>query len=306
MDMMSSPTVADGMVFAASNKLWRYGINASTGEIVWTYNNIATEFIVDTMAYYDGVLYFPDLSYVGAVNATNGETIWTSYLGEILESSPTYADGKVYVSTSDQRLIYVLNASTGERLSSYPTGSKSWSSPSLWQGRLYVGNHDWNVYCLVDNSFPIITPSVNANLNTDKISLADSESVTVTGSLEPKIINAPITVTFLKPDGTIIENFVTANEQGAFTTSYTPDTSGNWIVTAIYEGAEYPSRMFTQAFSDHLFLEVFESEIPTSSQSSQPPPEGSIPTELVFVIVGFIFLVVIAVFLYVYIKERPK
>jgi outer membrane protein assembly factor BamB len=302
-DMMSSPAVANGMVFASSNKLWRYGINATTGKIVWTYTNIADEFISDTMSYHEGQLYFPDLNYVGAVNATTGESIWTSYLGEILESSPTFADGKVYVSTSDRRLVYVLNASTGERISWYPTGSKCWSSPTLWQGRLYVGNHDWNVYCLVDASFPIITPSVNANLDKDVVSLVNSESVTVTGYLEPRIVNAPITVTYVKPDGTMIERAVTSNEQGAFTSSYTPDTAGNWTVTAIYSGAEYPSRMYTQAFSNHLSLEVSESESPTSSPSSEPQPEMAIPTEFIFVIVGCIFLVVIITFLYVYFKK---
>ncbi len=302
-DMMSSPTVADGMVFASSNKLWRYGINATTGEIEWTYTNIATEFIADTMCYNEGTLYFPDLNYIGAVDATSGESIWTSYLGEILESSPSYADGKVYVSTSDRRLIYVLNASTGERLSWFPTGSKCWSSPTLWQGRLYVGNHDWNVYCLVDANFPIITPIVNAHLGNNLVSLANSESVTVTGHLEPRIVNAPITVTFLKPDGTIIETAVTSDEQGAFTSSYTPDTVGNWTVTAIYGGAEYPSRVYTQAYSDHLLLEVFQEEPPTSTPSSQPPPEGNIPSEIVFVIIGCIILVVIVTLLYIYIKK---
>jgi outer membrane protein assembly factor BamB len=305
-DMMSSPTVGNGMVFASSNKLWRYGINATTGEIVWTYTNIATEFISDTMSYHEGKLYFPDLNYIGCVNATTGESIWTSYVGEILESSPTYADDKVYVSTSDRRLIYVLNASTGERISWFPTGSKSWSSPSLWQGRLYVGNHDWNVYCLVDASFPIITPSVYTNLNNNVVSLGNSESVTVTGYLEPRIVNAPITVTFLKPDGTITNRAVTSDEQGTFTTSYTPDTAGNWTVTAIYGGAEYPSHMYLQAYSDHLFLEVLELEPPTSSPPSQPPPEGSIPTEIIFVIVGCIFMVVIVMLLYIYSKNKSK
>ncbi|UCC58934.1 MAG: PQQ-binding-like beta-propeller repeat protein [Candidatus Bathyarchaeum sp.] len=301
-DMMASPTVADGMVFASSNKLWRYGINATTGKIEWTYTNDATEFIIDTMAYHEGKLFFPDLNYIGCIDATSGQPIWTSYLGEILESSPTYADGKVYVSTSDRRIIYVLNASTGERLSWFPTGSKCWSSPSLWQGRLYVGNHDMNIYCLVDTSFPIITPSVIANLNTDMISLANIESVTVTGQIEPRIPNAPLTVIFSKPDGTSIHEHLTSNENAAFTISYTPDTAGNWTVTVRYDGAEYPSRMYTQAFSTHLPLTVVESEEPPSSPPPPPPKEG-IPTEYIIVLVGAILLVVIVTFVYWYIKE---
>ena len=36
-DLHVSPTVADGMVFVASNKDYYYGVNATTGEIEWTY-----------------------------------------------------------------------------------------------------------------------------------------------------------------------------------------------------------------------------------------------------------------------------
>jgi outer membrane protein assembly factor BamB len=304
-DMMASPTVEDGMVFASSNKLWRYGINATTGEVEWTYTNQATEFITDTMSYHEGRLFFADLNYIACVNATNGESIWTSYLGEILESSPTYADGKVYISTSDRRLVFVLNASTGDRISWFPTGSKCWSSPTIWQGRLYVGNHDMNVYCLVDSSFPIITTSVDANLDKNTVILSNAESVTLTGQLEPKIPNAPITVTFEKPNGTTIDRNITANEKGTFTTSYTPDTAGNWTITACYKGAEYPSYMYTETYSTHLLLKVVESQQqPTASQP--PPPKNGIPTENIFVIVGFIFVVVSVTFLYIYIKKDRK
>ncbi len=290
-DMMASPTVAEGMVFTSSNKLWRYGVNATTGEIIWTYTNIATEFIVDSMSYHEGNLFFPDLNYVACVDAKNGQTIWKSYLGEILESSPTYADGKVYVSTSDRRQIYVLNASTGERLSWFPTLSKCWSSPTLWQGRLYVGNHDWNVYCLVDASFPVISTSIVANLSRDAIDLTKAESVIVTGQLEPGIANAPITVILVKPDGSTVDVAVTTNEKGAFAASYIPDTVGNWIITAWYSGAENPSRAYAYAYSAHLPLKVIE-------------PQQ--PREYVYAGVTIIVIVIIAITGYVYMKRRKK
>ncbi len=290
-DMMASPTVAEGMVFASSNKLWRYGVNATTGEIIWNYTNIATEFIVDSMSYHDGNLFFPDLNYVACVDAKNGQTIWKSYLGEILESSPTYAGGKVYVSTSDRRQIYVLNASTGERLSWFPTGSKCWSSPTLWQGRLYVGNHDWNIYCLVDASFPIISTSIVANISRDTIDLTKAESVIVTGQLEPGIANAPITVILVKPDGSTVDIPVTTNEKGTFAASYMPDKVGNWTITAWYSGAENPSRAYTHAYSAHLPLEVIE-------------PQQ--PREYIYAGATIIVIVIIATAGYVYMKRRKK
>jgi outer membrane protein assembly factor BamB len=60
--------------------------------------------------------------------------------------SPAYADGKIYIVTS-QRHLYILDATNnGTKLASATTPSSSWSSPTVSNGRLYVGNNDWNVY----------------------------------------------------------------------------------------------------------------------------------------------------------------
>jgi outer membrane protein assembly factor BamB len=146
-DMHASPTVADGMVFTSANKLEYYGINATTGNIEWTYRNIADEFIVGSVTYHDGKLFFIDQFFLVCVDAKSGHPIWNSWLGGEVYVSPTYADGKLYV-TIDRRSVHVLNATDGEKLSWFGTGSNCWSSPTIYEGRVYVGNHDWNVYCL--------------------------------------------------------------------------------------------------------------------------------------------------------------
>ena len=44
--MLGSPSVADGMVFASANVRSYYGVNATTGDIVWNFTDpAATEFI---------------------------------------------------------------------------------------------------------------------------------------------------------------------------------------------------------------------------------------------------------------------
>ena len=297
-DMHASPAVAEGMIFASSNKLERYGINATTGNIEWTYRNIADEFIVDSMSIHEGKLFFVDLFFAVCIDAKSINPIWKTYLGEVLESSPTYADGKVYVAGSDRRAIYVLDATNGDRLSWFRTGSKCWSCPTLYEGRMYVGNHDWNVYCLADARFPIITTSIVANLSEDTIDLAKAESVTVSGQIKPGIANAPITVTFVKPDRTTIDRAVTANEKGVFTVFYMPDTIGNWVVTARYNGAEYPSRAYTHAYSADLPLEVVETQ--------QPPPEKGIPREYLYAGAAIVAIVIIAIAGYAHMKSRKK
>jgi outer membrane protein assembly factor BamB len=306
-DMHCSPVVADGMVYVASNKLEGYGVNASTGSIEWTYKNLASEFIVDSVSYNDGKLFFVDLYTVVCVNATNGCQIWNTFLGEVLESSTTYADGKIYVAGSDRRAVYVLNATNGDKVSWSMTGSKCWSSPSLYKGNMYIGNHDWNIYCFVDAIFPTITTSIVAHLSNDLIMLNDAESITITGQLEPKIAYVPITITFVKPDCLFIDRTVTTNKNGAFSLSYVPETAGNWTITVYYDGAEYPSHKYAQAYSVDLYFNVVEpSQSPQGDITSEPEQslQESIPTEYIIAIFCIIIILVISISGYLYLKKN--
>ena len=170
-EMIGSPSVAAGMVFASATLRTYYGINADTGDIVWTFRDPdAMEFIVSSPIYVNGQLYIIDKFSITSINATTGYTNWSFFTGDELYASPSYADGKLYVMTS-QRHLYVLDANNnGTKLSSYETPSGSWSSPTLANGRLYIGNHDWNVYCFAnqvstnDNSQPTENPTYSPSI----------------------------------------------------------------------------------------------------------------------------------------------
>jgi len=150
-EMIGSPSIADGMVFASSDLRTYYSINASTGNIVWTFRDPdAMEFIVSSPIYVNGQLYIIDKFSMTSLNATNGHTNWSFFTGDELYASPSYADGKIYMMTS-QRHIFILDANdNGTKLANYTTPSGSWSSPTIANGRLYIGNHDWNIYCLTE------------------------------------------------------------------------------------------------------------------------------------------------------------
>jgi outer membrane protein assembly factor BamB len=146
-DMLGSPSVADGIVFASSNMRTFYGINAASGGIEWNFTDpSATEFLVSAPIYVNGELWIIDKYSITAVNASTGQTMRSFFTGDELYVSPSYSDGKIYVVTS-QRHIYILNATAGEKLAVVTTPSSSWSSPAIYGGRLYVGNNNWNVYC---------------------------------------------------------------------------------------------------------------------------------------------------------------
>jgi outer membrane protein assembly factor BamB len=172
--MMGSPSVAAGMVFASSNLRAYHAINATTGDIVWTFTDpSAIEFIISSPIYVNGELFIIDKFNIACINATNGNTIWSFFTGDELYASPSYANGKIYVVTS-QRHIFILDATNnGEKLASFTTSSSSWSSPTISNGRLYVGNNDWNVYCLTNYvTQEEATPPPENNSSEDYVVLA--------------------------------------------------------------------------------------------------------------------------------------
>jgi outer membrane protein assembly factor BamB len=285
-DMHASPTVADGLVFAASNVKEYYGINVMTGNIVWTYRTSGVgEFIVCSPVYKDGNLFIVDHYSIVCVDATNGHTIWSTYLGEELYVSPSYADGKVYIVT-DQRSVYVLNATDGGKLSVFKTGSNSWSSPTLGEGKLYVGNNDWNVYCLADS--PAKTSILKIELAKQQI--AAGEPVTITGSLSPAIPNALISVYFTKPDNLVTDILTTTSSGGSFNLTYTPEVAGNWTIIAEWASN---SSLYSPAYSDPIFMEVTEAAV--------------LPAiEYVYVIGIVLAVIVVVLFGYAYFKRAKK
>ena len=151
-EMMGSPSVAAGMVFASTDLRTYYGINETTGDVVWSFKDPdAMEFIVSSPIYVDGKLFIIDKFSIACLDAMKGTVLWSFFTGDELYVSPSYADGKIYVVTS-QRHIFILDAlNNGTKLASFTTSSSSWSSPTIANGRLYVGNHDWNVYCFTND-----------------------------------------------------------------------------------------------------------------------------------------------------------
>ena len=69
------------------------------------------------------------LGTVSAVDAQNGERVWSYRATADINSSPAVFRGVVYIGSSDHKL-YALNATTGARLCSFDTGGVISSSPA--------------------------------------------------------------------------------------------------------------------------------------------------------------------------------
>ena len=291
-DMHASPTVADGLVFAAANKGKYYAVDAASGEIEWVYNvTRGTEssggFLVGSMAYHDGQLFVVDQFFVTCLDAEDGMPLWKSWLGGEIYVSPTYADGKIYVAT-DRRAFYVLNASNGERLSYYETGSSCWSSPSVYEGRVYIGNQDWNVYCF--DEYPVMSGQIAVEFAADEVEVG--EHFMGCGQLSIALADATVNVFFIKPDGSVYRIQGLSGYDGSFGFDYVADVAGTWFVSVWCSGASY----------------IMSSEVVQLSvvQPAYPEPVFGIPVEYVATLIVLLLIALIALAAYMVIKRKGE
>lgn len=165
-ELLGSPSVAAGMVFASSDWGAYYAVNVESGQMVWDFvNPAATEFIVSSPIYVNGDLYIINIFNIMCLNAANGQMVWTAYTGDELYVSPSYADGKIYVATSERHIFVLDTTQGGKKIATGTTPSSSWSSPTIADGMLYIGCNDWNIYCFSEGiSTQGSTPATTDNV----------------------------------------------------------------------------------------------------------------------------------------------
>ena len=118
----SSPTAADGTVYVAT------GVAGLTPGFT-----------------------VPDDGELGAFSVATGETLWRAAIEGMVRSSPTVADGAVYVGTmvgDGSGRLSAFDTATGERLwqTRFEDGIRS--SPTVAGGRVYVGGDDGGIHAL--------------------------------------------------------------------------------------------------------------------------------------------------------------
>ena len=168
--VISSPAVAGGLVVVGSTDGSLYGINRSDGTQRWAFatkgpvmSSPAVAFGLVYVSSVDGNIYAVDTA-TGAqqwVFATKGERRFTApgIHGavprtermpdpfDVFLSSPTPANGTVYIGSGDQH-IYALDARTGALKWSFATGDVVHAAPAVSEGTVYVGSWDRNLYAL--------------------------------------------------------------------------------------------------------------------------------------------------------------
>lgn len=123
-DVTTLVDVESGEEYATFNQVWAIGTRAWP---MWRHD--------------------PAHSGVGQSGPTNLTLRWKFTTSGAVVSSPSIANGRVYVGSHDKNL-YCLNARTGSLIWKFSTNERIKSSPAVVGGRVYVGPDDGYVYCL--------------------------------------------------------------------------------------------------------------------------------------------------------------
>ena len=163
----SSPTVVDGMVYFGDNDSHIYAFDATgchgqlTCQPLWTtstgnyiYSSPAVAPVGGREILYigshDKTLYAFDTNQcLNIAPNANCPVLWNwtapAQTAQAFESSPTVANGVVYIGSLDGNL-YIYDAQSGALLWHYTTGSQVISSPVVLNGMVYVGSNDNYLY----------------------------------------------------------------------------------------------------------------------------------------------------------------
>lgn len=142
----SGPALANGVIYVGSRDGYLYAIDALAGQLVWRFSGEGISFEQSSPTVSGGIVYigswynvpaFSEKGCVYAVNAGTGQLVWKQLNNTGVSSSPSVANGIVYI-TADDLKVHALNASTGTSIWSKEILPNS-ASPAVSENIVYVG-----------------------------------------------------------------------------------------------------------------------------------------------------------------------
>ena len=154
---LSSPVIANGIVYFGSGDTNIYALDTSSGTLKWKFK--AGDVVHASPAFANGTIYVGSWdSYFYALDAATGAEKWRFKTGEDpdthnqqgIQSSAAVADGVVYFGCRDSN-FYALDAATGKKLWAF-SNKGSWviASPAVADGRVYFATSDTGLFHAVD------------------------------------------------------------------------------------------------------------------------------------------------------------
>jgi outer membrane protein assembly factor BamB len=168
--IVTSPAVADGVVYIASLDGHLYAVDQETGKEKWNFKSRMP--IASSPAVSDGTLYFvSSTGALAALDVSTGKPKWVfaaeferkfeaknlhGYPSpaqtipdawDVFTSSPAVAGGKVYFGSGDGN-VYAVDAKGGIVQWKFPTKDIVHASPAVAGNTVYIGSWDSNLYAL--------------------------------------------------------------------------------------------------------------------------------------------------------------
>jgi outer membrane protein assembly factor BamB len=168
--IVTSPVVADGVVYIGSFSGHLYAIDQQTGREKWNFKSRMP--IASSPAVVKGIVYFvSSTGSLAALDAGTGQPKWVfaaeyekkfeakalhGYLPvaqtipdawDVFTSSPAVANGKVFFGSGDGN-VYALDAQSGVLQWKFATRDVVHASPAVAGNAVYVGSWDGNLYAI--------------------------------------------------------------------------------------------------------------------------------------------------------------
>jgi eukaryotic-like serine/threonine-protein kinase len=167
---LSSPVVAEGLVYFGSSDSYVYALDAATGTLQWKFKT--GDVVHSSPAVADGTIFIGSWdTYLYALDAANGREKWRFKTGEDhqtynqtgIQASPAVANGIVYLGCRDAN-FYAIDAKSGQKLWAYNNKS-SWviGSAAVRDGKVYFATSDTGLLNAVDGKSGALLYSIDFN-----------------------------------------------------------------------------------------------------------------------------------------------
>jgi outer membrane protein assembly factor BamB len=168
--IVTSPAIADGVVYIGSMSGHLYAIDQQTGQEKWNFKSRMP--IASSPAVADGTVYFvSSAGSLAAIDAATGTPRWvfaTEYerkfeaknlhgypsaaqtipdAWDVFTSSPAVVNGRVYFGSGDGN-VYAVDAKSGLLQWKFATQEVVHASPAVVNGTVYIGSWDSHLYAI--------------------------------------------------------------------------------------------------------------------------------------------------------------
>ena len=174
------------------------------------------------------------------------------------------ADVKIIITAPDASKRTVMGKTDSEgtfKITFTPDDVGIWEVSASWEG-----NAEYEGAVSPEISFTVVKASTSISIKTSESRVVKGNLITVSGTIDPAIPRAKVTLVFTRPDGSTFTKTVTTTADGSFSGFIQPDMPGVWILKASWKGDPH----FEGSSSQEISFTVIELISTTISCSVSP------------------------------------